>query len=800
MSDAQPREEYEYEKERKKQRKPVRQKSGVFGKILCLFLGLFLGVAGTIGGVVGVGYWVYTRPMRKTITTVDKFVDKDLYALLFGSPDENGTLTGGYLSEAYAEKTVKQLLGDVKTAAKALSEANGTLGKLNDISPKVGEGVDALLESLTEYNIPVTREGLLTTPLKAEEGETDLKTYFENALMSTAAGDFFSAVSGDDLSPMLSALCYGEENVHYIKTGSGEIIMLGNAKKTTLGEIVGASTEKLTDKIPVDAVMKIKPTDPILCTLAYGAEYRYTATQSGVTMNPIVYDYQIVDGVVKFYEYTGEELVCTATELIPSFYTLSVPTGEKNEDGSPVLETQYAELGTNGKACVYQDPLKTKPLRYKKITVGQLHGESKKIIDEIYLKDALDVTAKSHKVLISLAYGEYDVDYTIVGTGDNAIIQPKTGGKPPRTIGQLRKDSNGLINGVQLSDFIKEKRDDSVIMYLLYGRKGVHYTVNPETDKVEMLQRRIAVFDGQVYNEYGEPFPNGCILDETNGKFIDENGVSYAYSPSEPFDTLTITVNKKKETALLYYVSDEKGKPVRYEKTTLGGMSGDNNLLSKLVERLTASEVLGEQKDLTFFKHVKDETLINLPAAIENLTVQQVFETDIYKSDKDGNFLDEDGNITTDMNARVLNPEWWYLLHNEEDCHKAGHTDSPCSCISNFKLTEMSKLISDMKENVHLATLQQLSDDGMMKFTDGTLGSELKNELRYGKDANDYVPIRIKVKTESGTEYKTAAEIFSDRNGDGKLTVGEMTVEEMISYVDGVISAIDTLNLLMSNS
>ncbi|MBQ8229147.1 MAG: hypothetical protein IJZ32_00450 [Clostridia bacterium] len=806
MSEAQTREEYEYEKERKKKRKPVRKKSGVFGKILCLFLGLVLGIVATLGGIVGVGYWLYTRPLDKTVYTIDKFVDADLYAMLFGSTDEDGNVTYGYLNESYAEKTVKALIGDVEKATKALKGDNGTLAALNDISPKVGSTIDSLLKDFEKYNIPITREGLLNAPLKSSEGKETLQQYFENAIMATPAGDFFQAFSGE-LSPLLLALCYGEEDTDYIKNDDGTIVMLGNSEKTKLGDLLGKDMSKVLDKVPVEAVLKVKTDDAMLCTLAYGAEYRYTIKRNKtVVMNPVVYSYVITDGAVKFYDYEGEEISCTAKEVIPSLYALSVPTGEKDENGAPIFETQYAELGKNGNAPVYKDALKTEVLRYKKTTVGELQDNSKAIIDDIYLKDALDVTAKSHKVLISLAYGEYGVDYTIVGEGDNAVIQPKAGGKAPRTIGELRNDSNGLINGVQLSDVISEKQDDKVIMYLLYGRENVHYKIDSITKKAKMLQRRIAILDGQVYNEYGEALTektetaNGYVLDETAGVFKDENGVTYRYDPTASFGTLDVKVSETKKTANLFHLRDEAGNKVYYEKTTLGDMSGSNTLLSKLTKRLTASEVLG--KDLsghTFFKHVQNETIADLPDAVEKLTIQQVFATDVFKSDEDGNFLDKDGNITTDPSERVLNREWWYLLHNEESCHAAGHTASPCDCINDFKLTEMSKLIADMKENVHLATLQQLSDDGMMKFTDGTLVSELKSELRYGKGEGKSVPIRIKVKTESGTEYKTAAEVFQDRNKDGVLTVGEITVEEMISYVDGVITAINTLDAMVES-
>lgn len=785
MSEAQTREEYEYEKERKKKRKPVRKKSGFFGKILCLFLGLILGIVATVGGIVGAGYWLYTRPLDKTVYTIDKFVDADLYAMLFGSTDEDGNVTYGYLSETYAEKTVKALVGDIEKATKALTGDNGTLASLNDISPKVGSTVDSLLKNLEKYNIPLTREGLLNTPLKSSEGKETLQEYFENAIMATPAGDFFQAFNGE-LSPLLLALCYGEEDTDYVKNDDGKIVMLGSSEKTKLGDLLGKDMSKVLDKVPVETVLKVKTDDPMLCTLAYGAEYRYTVNEDQtVTMNPIVYGYEITDGTVKFYDYEGEEIPCTAKALIPDLYALSIETGKTDENGAPIFETQYAELGENGKANVYKDASKTEVLRYKKTTVGELQEDSKAVIDNIYLKDALNVTAKSHKVLISLAYGEYGVDYTIVGEGENASIQPKAGGRTPRTIGELRNDSNGLLNGVQLSDVIDEKRDDKVIMYLLYGRENVHYEIDPVTDKPRMLQRRIAILGEQVYNEYGEVLTKKT---ETAGIFKDENGVIYKYDPSSPFDTLSVKVGKTKRTASLFYLTDETGNKVYYKKATLGDMSGNDSPISKLTQRLTASEVLG--KDLsghTFFKHVQNETIADLPDAVENLTIQQVFETDIFKMDGNGDFLDKDDKVTTDPTKRVLKPDsraWWYLLHNEEDCHKAEHPDAPCDCISDFKLTEMSMLIKNMKKNIQLATLQQLFDDKMMTFTKETLASELKSELRYGVADDQSIEIKVKI---DGKE-QSVTEAFS-----GKLTVGEMTVEEMISYVNGVINALDNL-------
>ena len=71
--------------------KPDRsKKGGVAGKILCLVIGFVVGIAGTLGGIAGAGYYIYSQPVDKTLSLVDK--SGAIYTTLFGNGDSVGLL------------------------------------------------------------------------------------------------------------------------------------------------------------------------------------------------------------------------------------------------------------------------------------------------------------------------------------------------------------------------------------------------------------------------------------------------------------------------------------------------------------------------------------------------------------------------------------------------------------------------------------------------------------------------------------------------------------------------------------
>ena len=222
------------------------------------------------------------------------------------------------------------------------------------------------------------------------------------------------------------------------------------------------------------------------------------------------------------------------------------------------------------------------------------------------------------------------------------------------------------------------------------------------------------------------------------------------------------------------------GNAVYFTKTTLGDLAGNSNLITSLTKRITLKDVIDEEtmNSNLFFKHVQDETIETLPSAINNLTLQQVYANEIFKQDANGNFLDKNGNITTNKDEYVVKGIWWYLLHDENNC-KANHgVGCDRKCVEDYNVTQLSKLVPNMQENVHLSTLNDLADNGLVQFSGSTLDSPIKTQVTVPVLGTYYV----KVKDSNGNTVN-ASEAFA-----GKASLGELTVEEILQYVDGVIN------------
>lgn len=729
-------------------------RNNFFGTLITLIIGLLLGIILTVGGVIGAGYWAITQPLGTTVTSVDSLAHTTIYNTLFGTDDKEGIL-----SDSYANKTVNDLIGKVTAAAKGLTEDGGSLQALDEISPMVGDTLESLAETLEKYGIVLDSQMLLQKPLKSSDASQEtLLQYFTSSIQNASIGDLLANFSDEPLSDLMLVLCYGAECVDYTVDEDGKIVMLGDSKKTTLSDLISGDMMTLLASVPVDAVIDVSLDDDIMCALAYGTADRvYLGEDGKAKMKQVAYTAK--DGVL--YTDKNEEVVATYDILSANLIKLTFSD-----------RVEYAALD-NGTWFVYKDEALTLPLLYEKVKIGDLQGDALAIIDNVYLKDALGVTNANdaHNVLISLAYGEFGVDYTIAA--DGTIIPINN----PRTIGALRLRGGDLINDISISDIMGEDREQPIVMYLLYGKKNIHYEIAAD-NSIVMLQKRIAVLNDKAYNEYGETL--GGTLNAANNTYVDEKGVVYKYGGAS-----IGTITTKDGEATLYYLTDENSGKVYYKKTTLGDMAGSDNLISRISTRLTLGEIIeiGEDEH-SLLKHVKNETIESLPTAIENLTIQQVFENDIYKRNPNGDFvLDGNGN-------RVLLGSWWYLLHNAADCKANGHTESHCGCYSDYTIESMNVLIDNMKDNIHLSTLQQLSDDGLLTFGSGMLNSRIITDITV---ANNTFHVKVRVPDENGNFPANADTLAADAFA-GKNRLGELTVEEMIEYAEGLIIIVEQID------
>ncbi len=620
------------ENENKKGRPRPQKKGGLLGKILCLFLGLILGVAATVGGVVGVGYWTVKKPMKEPVETLDKYIDIDLYELLFGSYDDNGEFVAGILNEQYADMSAIDAAKDI--GDKFSDMKNATMADLIAVSPIMEEYVDTLIESTNDYAICLDKERVLATSFG------NLWDYVLDTTKSASIGDLFSSFSDEPLNNTMLALAYGEKGVDYTFDENGEVVMLNGAKKTTINDLMSGDMMSIIGRLPLSDFIEVNTSDEIMMSIMFGPSSHYSVNGDEVTMNQVQYGYQTrlrTLGDYQFFNDKGEEIKYLSCNVSAKDSNVLILTLNENE-------TQYLQFVDGDTVNVYRDEACSTALLYKKTLIQDLEEDSMSIISDLVLGDVLEIGPKSNKILRSLAYGLYGTDYVIE---NNKIVSINS----PRTIGDLQSKSSDLINEIALSDVISnEDTSNNILMYMLYGKANVHYKLG--SDGIEMLQRRIAVYYDDIcnstyfLNEYGETIY--VMEGEVAPSTYTENGVTYKLVNSG-LGTLTAVIERGSFdwigevgeevpsstptiSAQQYYLTDMADASVYYQQTTLGDLSSENGeetLIDKVTARLTIGDVLPDAYTNKILKHLVNTTIDGLSTRVSALTVGEVFAEDL---------------------------------------------------------------------------------------------------------------------------------------------------------------------------
>lgn len=299
-------------------------------------------------------------------------------------------------------------------------------------------------------------------------------------------GDALKVTAASDA--ILIALAYGSEGTDYI-IEDGKIKPL--TPPTTIGSLSDGKTSEIFDKIELGAVMKVDPSDDVMCALAYGTKNKHykvveetvgEETVKTIEMLPIVYT--LKDGVL--FDDEGNE---TVSELLAGgVYKVTIAEGE----GETATETiYYAKPDAAGAADYFLYETETcagDKILYKKTTLNDLmNGDASSLIDNVELGTLMGLDGSSDKMLLSLAYGSEGVDYEI-DASTNAIVRLE-GGKAPTTVKDLRNDetASGLLKGLKLGDvlgispldqFDDAKKDpDPMMLALAYGEEGTDYVI-----------------------------------------------------------------------------------------------------------------------------------------------------------------------------------------------------------------------------------------------------------------------------------------------------------------------------------
>ena len=751
----------------------VKKKGGWLRSIIALVLGIVIGV----GGIVGGGYFALTLPAGNTLQMVGGFAGLDYET----------QIKNKFLAEEYEDKSLLQVGMEL---FKVATEKN--LSGISNVVPVVGDYIDKMVNNMnTEFGIAMDSEKLLTTEF------SQLPAYLGEVFRTTPLGSMLKATSKvDKLEPILMEVCYGEEGVHYHIDENGEVVMNEGYEAATF-ETFGTNPNSMINKISLAAVLPPQADDTLMLAMAYGRQdvtFVLEENEDGtvkldedghpiVKMLPLFFEEE-EDGT--FYDYNGDPVNCTVQTLEGGFIEMvKAPTF----DGSGE-QIYYLKQGADGKYYAYKEPSDTaEPATFKKTLIGDLSENSSAMINNIYLKDALkveygeDPANDPHKILFSLAYGTEGVDYKV-----DPVTRKITmiGNAQPRTIGDLRDRGNDIINDVAISDIMTAEHDDALSMYLLYGKNGIHYELD-ESDNVVMLQKYIAISnDGtRVYNEYGElllektELTPGHVLDGTS--FTDINGITYTCELSAPEKTIKTNDGNVEK---VYYLFLE-GEKAMFTNHSLGELSGGDNLISRLTDRLTLTEVLHDENlsHNKFLKHVSDCPVNEIPKQILEVSITEMFREDIYEGDFLQHMGDEpiqatDGTliykgeyykvIGTEIHvynptAADLKPTWWYLLNDPTG------TKSP----DDYKAaTDMNALLTNMTANVENSTMRKLKED---KIIHGLSDTMLDTKVR-GDIGGYTLPLP------SGAVI-------------GTTTMGDLTVTQMLNYTSAMMAALGKLGI-----
>ena len=658
-----------------------------------------------------------------------------------------------YEDETLAKKATypKNTIGDLQTDPNAILN-NIPIADVMNVTP----ASDRILLSLAygnEYKIVGEGENAEIQMLGDAKPRTiyDLQNNSDEIFKGLYIADALNVTK--DSHPVLIALAYGEEGVDFDYDGD-EIKMRDGRYPRSLKDLSGSKSEALINGLTLEAALGVnKDSDSLMKGLAFGQEgVHYTVNESTgkIEMNQV--SYTLKDG--KLYDIDGNEIAD-----MPTSSPLSITVDD---------ETQYLKEDEDNAGVYLAYDSENNAINYKKATLGDLSTDSSSLLNNITVADVLGIDSYETEEDALKKSIAYDAD-----------------GKP-YTIGQLSNDPNVVIFNIHLDSVIEADPSDPLIMYLLYGKDGIHYTIKAESELEEgelersreievvedgvtkikyvvMLQQIVAVHDGgghHIHNEYGEALhdTNGVLFHltpvESEGQYTyythdntpvlyhnqytyTRNGVNYLLKPhiiNGKLQEIRIISGENEHGEHLYdyvpayRVCTEDGNEVYFEHNSLDSMAGeDASLISNLTTRLTLDELLvGVDMETNFIlKHISHTVISELPHSIETLTIAQVFEKDVYKTDDAGNFLDKDGNVTTDPNNRVLTGTWKYLLEDTTTNTAEGDT---ITAADEYTLLQMGEMMENMTGNVTKATLFELSGDGLItNLTDEETGESTLN-------------------------------------------------------------------------
>ncbi|MBQ8885942.1 MAG: hypothetical protein IJY62_06215 [Clostridia bacterium] len=799
--------DYEYEHEEKK-------RGGFLGKFLAVILGFLMGIIATIGSIVGLGYYIVTKvELKKAANTLGV---------------DTATLEK-YLNAEFHDLTVLGMAQEIIELSKEISSGNATFETLLAYSPAVGTAAEKIASVLAGYGADVKKDDVLKISLSSN----GLSTFMMDAVKSVELGALLTK-TGTEMNGLMTALCYGTEGVDYTVDSEGKISMLGDAKATTVGLLMEGDLAPVFERISLESVMALSGQvdygNSITRSLLYGMEgetYEYDEknTDDPITMLPLSYEVDgntitSPDGTEFVYNSTSGKYesknpedgyivakapsarVATSTQTDTREYDYLV----YDKDGNLVYSLDSAEDGEGFNA--FKDG---KIQLHRPTSIGTLmSGDFQSLLSNFYLGDLLQAGEGSDEVILSLCYGERDVDWKFE---DGKVIM--LGDSKKTTVEALMgENSADLFNGMVIGTLLNVSPTDKAMGALAYGKEGKHYKVVEKDgkDAVEMLpivytlkadgfydDNHVKV-DASLVNELGE---NVYTITVVEGEGENETRTAYTAKPASGVDA---------EDGTAYYLYETTNTtPVTYKKRTLADFRGGSD---ELLNEIEVAAILG-------IDHKSDSVMIALAYGTEGVDFKfryaedGVTKTGIEPISDPRTIADlKSGDITSKIQlSSVLEPDkedsvTMYLLYGVKGVHfKLDANDE-------VKMLGMRIAVGETAESELVAfdeSGKQLAfgTDGDIKAVDGaeknyeytyrgeTFTVVATEENKYGTDVYtlaDGTQIPYYIATKNGVAYvyepRTIADLSSEYSPVSTITeelkIGDFTKDTS----SGLMSAI----------
>ena len=721
-----------------------RKKGGFWGKFLAVVLGFLFGIIATIGSIAAVGYYLVARmTIRQGIEFVGNLTGKDVDYT-------------DYITDEYANETVMGLVGELQKLSESLSDKTITLADLNAISPLVEKQVTDLSARLAaDFRIPLAVNS-------AYHGEDGSVLDEEGNVIIDASGN---VVKKDENGRADFTGKDGEMLVGLMDLPFGEIstFLVDSLAPVQVGAVLSAPE--------VGMLTPNSENYDLLMLVCYGDKGNYKTNQAGDIVLDENGNAEMLGGakattfgnLLGFGGSGGMEAIIQNMSVAG----LMEATGSLDDSDELVrallygVEGVHYAVGTEGEI----EMLRVGIAVYGGAAYdrgGNLLPGAVEETEGVYLYTDGDMVYRLERqsgesIEIETEEGPLSLPLLIAEdeTGEEVFYKP-------HTIGDLSGE-NSLISGITKDLTIGQFMGDGEQSSLSAAISG--WKIDDLNDQDKIMSLKIADVIG-----------------------VDENSPAVLQAMRDRDWTLADLNDKDtfNQLALGEVIEIDESNPdtpallVSLQNTSIGE-------LSDAVNRLTLVELLGEDQveKSSILRNLADSTVRTLADDISALSIAQVFEDKVYKTDDDGNYLDKDGNVlyyndgdgnwytspdfaAETLSERALTGTWKYLLTGDKEPEE-------------YTIEDIGDLTANMTKNVQSAALKDLYSDGVIQTQDGS------GDLSFLEEKVLY-EATVTVGDFERTIFSIDPEEFSY-----KQTIGELTIQELIDYVRAVISALNEM-------